>query len=149
MTETQLKVKINILTNEIENLVVQLKEIKAAKTFDCICGATHSIKNCDAIQTHYYIEPSGCTDGDYWTEDSLHIICPVTQQHNRLLFLSNFGVPYENREKYDYNVEKQFIHHYRYLFKSCINEYKSNYKNFDNNTYFDTNHEKFGLSIKT
>ena len=46
----------------------------------------HKIKDCVAIQTHWYTEPSGCTEGDYWNQGEINIICPETNHRNRMLF---------------------------------------------------------------
>ncbi len=38
------------------------------------------------IRDHYYVRPSGCSDGDYWTvvETDAMFLCPHCQYVNRL-----------------------------------------------------------------
>ncbi len=40
------------------------------------CGKRSKLSSIDLIQTHYYIPPSGCSDGAYWTPSELNWMCP-------------------------------------------------------------------------
>lgn len=123
------------------------------KRFLCGCGKMHAIKTCDAIQSHYYTPPSGCTGGDYWNTGEIYIICPLTKQRNRLLYKSYWEVDYENREKYAYNAEKQFRRLFSSKFKSITPEHNYENERSDlirqswNNYYIDQNHKKFDIEI--
>lgn len=48
------------------------------------CGAEFPINEITYIATHWYTRPSGCTDGDYWTEGEGMFICPSCAHRNRL-----------------------------------------------------------------
>ena len=72
--------------NRNKKLIIQVEKQRANKQFRCCCGSMHKIKDCVAIQTHWYTEPSGCTEGDYWNQGEINIICPETNHRNRMLF---------------------------------------------------------------
>jgi len=48
------------------------------------CGATHAIGALTYIQTHWYVRPSGCTDGDYYNNGEGKWDCPACGLVNRL-----------------------------------------------------------------
>lgn len=48
------------------------------------CGTMHPVGQLDYIQTHSYVEPHGCTGGDYWREGEGNWICPTCGHRNRL-----------------------------------------------------------------
>lgn len=139
------------IEQQLDNLEQQRKKLnqalqrkRANKTFECVCGSKHKIKDCTAIQTHWYVPPHGCTGGDYWNEGELQIVCPDTGVHNRILF----DIPYEFRDRYDTNVESQFKRIYTELFAEVVEVHgKVAPYRWDNNFYFDTHRKKFDLKI--
>ena len=48
------------------------------------CGKTTPINELEYIQTHWYVRPSGCTEGDYWNAGDGEFICPHCGHLNRL-----------------------------------------------------------------
>ncbi len=128
-------------------LLATLNKQKSNKTIKCGCGAMHKIKDCIAIQSHHYIPPRGCTEGDYWNPGELQVICPVTDYKNRLLFDSLFTVPYNIRYEFEHNAEMQFKSKYKHLFKEVIDDYDTDTRNWWNNYYVDTQLTKFDITI--
>ena len=121
---------------------------RGKKTIRCDCGKMHRIKDCEVIQTHWYVSPSGCTDGDYWNEGELEFVCPETKECNRLLFEVQEQIDWEERIEYENDLEAQFKHLYKRHFKHVTDEYEHGHRMSVNNFYVDQNYKKFGLSIK-
>jgi hypothetical protein len=48
------------------------------------CGKSIPINEIEFLQTHWYVRPSGCTEGDYWKEGEGQYICPHCKHLNRL-----------------------------------------------------------------
>lgn len=48
------------------------------------CGAHLHIADLTYIQTHFYIAPHSCTEGDYWKQGEGAFICPACGHRNRL-----------------------------------------------------------------
>lgn len=137
--------KIKRLEKELEDANRAFELYRSNLDFRCLCGKTHLIRECEAIQTHYYISPSGCCGGDYWMSGEMQIVCPDGNGRNRVLF-DNVG--YDRKGKYKYDPSLQFNELYFKLFKNVTDEYKDdgNYI-FHNNYYFNENLEKFGILI--
>lgn len=143
----QIKARLAKLIAEHSELLKKMDEKKANLRFRCGCGRTHRIKDCVAIQTHWYTSPSGCTGGDYWNIGEMQIICPVTDVKNRCMF-NNYDVDWTKRDDYAYNAEKQFRSQYKGLFKEVIDDYDKDKRGWWNNFYFDDNHKKFNLYVE-
>lgn len=148
------KTKTKTIFEKLEDLEVQKQKliksrdrVRANKTFGCVCGATHKIKDCVGIQEHWYESPWGCTGGASWHSGELNILCPDNEYRNRLWFDSNNKVPYDTRDTYEYSARMQFQHMYRSHLKSIIDDYGDNKFKWANNTYIDKNRKKFGISI--
>lgn len=140
--------KINALEQQKQKLIITLNKQRANKTFVCeACGSRHKIKECTAIQTHWYVSPSGCMDGDYWCDGEIHIVCPSTKIRNRILFETP-NIDWAQRDSYEWNLDMQFKYLYSKLFKELVNEYEKNSISgkWINNFCFDKNHEKFDLT---
>ncbi len=134
-----------------EDTIRQLRNKKeralSGKMFRCVaCKGIHKIKTCTAIQTHWYVQPYSCTGGDYWNEGEMYILCPETGIGNRVLFLDDSKIPYEKRQDYDWNIEKQFKRIYKPLFKEVIDTYRDDPYRWINTDYFEKNAKKFGLT---
>jgi hypothetical protein len=136
--------KISELESELTNLKQQEKQINSRKKFLCACNKMHSIRECGVIQTHWYVPPRGCSEGDYYNEGELQIVCPTTGTRNRVLF----NIPYSLRDSFDYNPETKFKNKYKSLFNTMIDEYeeKRNHS-FVNNYYFDEHRKKFDIEV--
>lgn len=48
------------------------------------CGGFSRVGDLTFIQTHFYIEPHGCTGGDYWRAGEGQFVCPLCGHRNRL-----------------------------------------------------------------
>lgn len=91
----------------MKNVVLSATTVTCGNNFEFSqlkgCGSTFSIKNVVYVQTLRYVPPSGCTDGDYWTNDEGRWKCPACSKHNRL-----FNKPEITKLKHLFNsvVEK-------------------------------------------
>lgn len=112
------------------------------------CDDAHRVKDLEAIQTHWYVEPHGCTGGNYWLQSEMEFKCPETGVYNRLLF-SNFDVPWDERKQFANDPEAQFKRAYRGLFKSVEDVYERSHEKgkrpWVNNLYVDNHRAEFGL----
>jgi hypothetical protein len=132
------------LERQKKSLLSRQDKLRANKMFVCLCGHRHKIKECVVIQTHWYTPPRGCTEGDYWNDGELQIICPTSNEKNRVLF-DDFDVPWELRREYKYDTTAQFSRLYKHLFKKAVDDYKQDTRYWENNYYFDKNRAKFDL----
>jgi hypothetical protein len=122
------------------------------------CGIPYKIRDLVVIQTSFHVPPIRETEGDYWKEGGLEIICPKSNLRNRLMF-NNDEIPWEDRNRYKFNPEEQFKIQYKRLFKEIKEFCKERDNSFENpmhpkkrdwvnNWYIDENREKFGLVLK-
>ncbi len=124
------------------------KENKRKDIYCTCCNTPHKIENISLIQTHWYTQPYGCNEGDYWQEGEVQFVCPKTQIRNRLLF-DTFNIPWNERKDYNKNSELQFKSKYKRLFKEVIDRHeKPKGYNFVNNFYVNNNRSLFGLVEK-
>lgn len=144
------------IEQQIASLAAQQRELARAlndersrKKFKCeCCGGMHAFRDCVAIQTHWYESPSGCMGGDNWHSGELQIICPVTNNKNRLLWPSHYTMDYSVRRDIKYNAELQFKWKYGDLFKETVQDYDKDRRPWINNTYIDENRKRFGLHVQ-
>lgn len=94
-----------------------LREVRKRRTILCSCGKRHAIGKLALIVTHWYVQPHGCTEGDYWNEGEWRFVCPTTNVQNRLLF-DDYVVEYEKRSHVGVAAEPTFKSIYRGLFAS-------------------------------
>lgn len=120
----------------------QFEKRKRALIQCAACPAKHPLGNLDAIATHWYVRPSGCTDGDYWVEGDFHFVCPHTGVRNRIFFWDS----YDDREA-GINAGDAFKQKYRSAFNSITNEYTERTESV-NNDYVDKNRTSWGLPEK-
>ncbi len=135
--------KIEILEDQLKEAYKEKNLQDSRKKFLCGCNKYHTIKDCVAVQTHYW--------RDYeWYSGELHIVCPLIKIRNRILFETRSEIAYEKRRLFDYNPEQQFHNWYKSLFKKIEDEYDNQGANYEfyNNYYIDKNHKKFGIKIK-
>lgn len=121
-----------------------IKKARSNKTIECACcKQLHRIGDLDAIETHWYVQPSGCSDGDYWLDSDWHFVCPISKVRNRLLFHESYWTK-------DKKVDPQlsFKELYRGTFKSMTPEFddQRNYA-WLNNSYVDENRAVFELPV--
>ncbi|RME30717.1 hypothetical protein D6789_04810 [Candidatus Woesearchaeota archaeon] len=131
-----------------EDLRKRIDERNAKRRIECAsCDGAHPIRRLVAIQTHWYVEPHGCTGGDYWREGELQYICPETGVINRLLF-NNDDVPWGERRDFANDPEAQFKRNYRRLFKEVRDSHGPLSEPWVNNFYVDRHRKEFGLVEK-
>jgi predicted nucleic acid-binding Zn ribbon protein len=70
------------------------------------CKRKTMIDKLTYIQTHWYVEPTGCMGGGYWKEGEGKYICPKCGFANRLIY------------------EREYIAKKKRLFKEIIQEHK-------------------------
>lgn len=122
-----------------------LREIRKRRAILCACEKKHAIGKLELLVTHWYTRPSGCTDGDYWTEGEWQFVCPVDGMRNRFMF-DDYKVEYEKRGHVGVAAEPTFKTIYRGLFASSRDVYdKSEGGGNFNNYYVDKNRKKFEL----
>jgi hypothetical protein len=113
----------------------------------CSCGKQHAIGQLDLLVTHWYVEPHGCTGGDYWNEGEWQFVCPTTSVRNRLMF-DDYDRPWQERGTG--GAEHAFKILYHGLFKSSSNTYRdeNDPRPTWNNYYIDQHRERFELPAK-
>ena len=63
-----IEMEIEKLQREIDVLKIRKDETIKNMLFKCpICNKGTRVKNVTIIRPHYYVPPSGCNDGAYWT----------------------------------------------------------------------------------
>jgi len=130
----------------LEKLYKRQEAARSRLKFKCICGSSHQIRECDAIQTMYLVKGLGYEDdSEEW--GSLMIICPVSGKLNRVYIPADYDLDWQDRHHYKNDACAQFRRMYTPLFKSCTQSSKS--VQFYNNMYFDNNRKKFGLVEKS
>ncbi len=94
----------------LELIRTEIKLLKSKTKVECTnnkhgegCGKKHEIRKLQYISTHWYTRPTGCSDGDYWTEGEGNFICPKCGHRNRL-------------------YDREEIEDLKDLFESIINE---------------------------
>lgn len=114
--------------------------------FRCGCSGLHKIKDCALLIEHYYVPPSGCTDGAYWTYSEAQIVCPTNNVRNRLMFPSRNLLPWDKRDHYG-TAEHQFLSLFKKHFKEVVDIYGDDKRGWWNNYYIDSHHDKFGIHV--
>lgn len=80
----QILTKLIKLNNQKERLEKQIDNVKKHIIWKCLhCNKGTQIRFLDLIVIKYYIPPSGCVDGAYWTEGTnpeYNILCPKCSQ---------------------------------------------------------------------
>ena len=122
---------------------VALAEERSRRTILCSCGKRHKIKDLELLQTHWYVEPHGCTGGDYWNEGEVQFICPMGGTRNRVMFDDNH-LHWSERGR----TALAFAGLYKRLFKSVADVYARDESPFYNNYYVDQHRERFELPVK-
>mgnify|MGYP000318323032 CR=1 FL=1 len=72
------------LIESINLLEGQLDDVRAQRTITCThCEKRTQIKKATIIKDNYYVQPSGCTGGDYWTFNEYLFYCSKCNNTNR------------------------------------------------------------------
>lgn len=91
MNRQELQAAIQEKSAEIAELQTELNESYGRTLVACItntygqgCGKKSQIRKLTHIQPYWYVPPSGCSDGDYWTADNeSQWDCPHCGHRNR------------------------------------------------------------------
>ncbi len=142
--------ELDFLDSKQFELLEDLEEARGNLTIRCNCGGYHKIRQMKAIQDYYYVEPHGCTGGDYWSQTTLSFLCPKDESYEQRMLFDNYDVEYELRSHFDHNPEMQFKRWYKELFREVVDGRDKEYDrmNFINSYYVDKNRKKFGLVEK-
>lgn len=129
-----------------EKALAKISSIRKRRKIVCSCGDAHAICELELLVTHWYVEPHGCSGGDYWREGEWQFTCLKDGTRNRLLFMDDYKIAYEKRERIGEAAQPTFKHIYRGLFKSRkdVHERNETYS-FVNNYYVDKHRAKFEL----
>lgn len=147
---TELNKKLARVKAKEQEILKLVNKENGKKTILCAaCEKRHAIKDLVLIQKYWYTPPRGCSDGDYWLPGEIRFICPSTDVVNRLLF-NTYDVPWDERDKYENDPQKQFVNIYGSLFQKIEEVYEKNsmQREWVNNYYIDKNRESFGLVVK-
>lgn len=140
----KIKDKILKLEEELESARNDLKNVRSRRKILCYCGEFHKIQDLIVIITHFYIEPYGCTGGDYWKEGEWQFSCPSTNKINRIMF-NDYSIPYKERFDINTAAEPTFKFIYKNLFKSIKKLHDIENKGDYNNYFVDQNRKLFEL----
>jgi hypothetical protein len=133
---------------QLDEAIADQQEERRRRRILCSCGKMHPIGKLDLLVTHYYIEPHGCTGGDYWREGEWQFLCPYTGERNRLLF-DDYDLDWKDRDT-SKAAGVVFKYLYRGLFANTIDTHgdadESKYgRAWANNYYIDQHRERFEL----
>lgn len=145
MTSAALK-RVEAAKAQLREAERALDDARARRRIKCACGRSHAIRDLDLIVTHYYIEPYGCTSGDYWLEGEWNFVCR-NGVRNRLLF-NDYSVEYDQRHTVGVAAGATFKRLYRYAFKSSVDEHKERWECSQPshiNCYVDEHRKRFEL----
>jgi hypothetical protein len=107
-------------------LAEKIKKAKDNQCYDCPqCKISTAIKEMNLEVEIFYVEPSGCTDGDYWTEGTepeYALTCPACHSRRRFRDYKPKEWDYKSKE---YKVAEplgmtKFISDNRYHFKDRV-----------------------------
>lgn len=144
----EIKKKVERVRQALVEAEAKFNEVRALRTILCGCGALHAIKDLTLRVTHFYVEPYGCTDGDYWSEGEWQFVCPSNGVFNRLLF-DDYSVAYDKRKTVDVAAGPAFKRLYRGLFANLLDVYEGRTEGeWVNNYYVDRHREYFELPAK-
>ena len=77
-----------VLTSKLKAVNSDIDLLKSKTLVRCEppqgCGYGFEIRELEYIQTHYYVLPRGCTEGDYWSPSEGQWKCPKCTFTNRL-----------------------------------------------------------------
>lgn len=78
------------IEKQIDVLKGKLKKAKQRQKLECLhCHKKTAIEQLTLVVMRYYVEPSGCSDGDYWTEGAnpeFRVKCPHCNKESRYYY---------------------------------------------------------------
>lgn len=87
----ELREKLAAIDEKRDELTARLSDAVAQTRVKCLancygkgCGQTSAIRDLVYLQTHWYVPPSGCSDGDYWRQGEGMYECLHCGHMNRL-----------------------------------------------------------------
>jgi hypothetical protein len=79
------------LAARLLNVAAEIAELEGYTEVVCTgnchgpgCGASLYIRDLIYIQTHWYVRPYSCSEGDYWNAGEGNFLCPQCGHRNRL-----------------------------------------------------------------
>lgn len=127
----------------------RLDRVRAHRRVLCSCGKKHPLAALTLLITHFYIQPYGCTEGDYWKEGEWQFVCPTTNVRNRILF-DDYAVNWKQRDVIGVSAEATFKHLYYALFAQRHQMYGegTNPSPTFNNYFIDQHRKHFELPAR-
>lgn len=111
-------------------------------TFQCVCcNLEHKFSECEALQSYWYEEPYSCNAGDYWHPAEIYIVCPFTDNLNRILFHD------KSKDRRGRTLEGQFRDNYSGIFKKIEKYFDNDDGKWYNNTYIEKKYKEYGLKV--
>lgn len=147
--KSRAQVRVEKARASLNEAIANQQDERRRRRILCSCGKQHPIGKLDLLVTHYYIEPHGCTGGDYWREGEWQFLCPYDGTRNRLLFPGDYDLDWKDRDT-DKAAAIVFKHLYRGLFASSTDVHgdrdEAKYgRAWCNNEYVDQHRERFEL----
>ena len=85
MNEKQIQDKLHNLSKEKWALYSELRLAQGRRLISCQrCDRKSRVNKLTYIQTYWYVQPHGCTAGDYWNMGEGQYECPKCEFLNRL-----------------------------------------------------------------
>lgn len=145
ITYAELEQELKAAIETVANVEKRMKEARAAMTFPCKCGKDHAFK--DVICLHHYRR-----SGSEWSFSEYQLVCPDTDNKNRLLWSSRHLVDWTVRDHYVNNAEEQFGRLFEGMFKTTVKDYEgerdADKRGWWNNHYIDEHRLEYGIRIK-
>ncbi len=116
------------LEAQAKKLAEKLAEAKRNLQYECPdCKAKTSIKDLTLQKEIFYVEPYGCTAGDYWTEGSspeFAIVCPCCSKRTTYHEYKDHGWDIDqNKKRYEALGVTKLLDENRYYFKKRTEYY--------------------------
>lgn len=104
-----------IYKEQIEPINKQIDEARKNLKICCLgnnygkgCGKKTAIGKLTYIQTHWYTQPRGCTEGDYWNEGEGQFECPKCGHRNRIYEYDDRGEDWLTMKDYFKKVVDEY-----------------------------------------
>lgn len=134
--------KIKAAQENLNKLIATKNKQLSNKTIPCSsCGFVHKIRDITLLDKQYYVEPSGCSGGDYYDHDEYNFVCENCRILNRLLF-DHYHLEWPHGRKF----ENSFFAIYKLLFKRVEMFYPQDvrqHSRWSNNKFISDNIKKF------
>lgn len=136
------------LDQQKRKLLQKQDNVRANRTFLCLCGGRHKFKQCTGIR-FWEKSYSSYEDGN-WSD--AHILCPKTGVINRILFSGyDLDIPYEKRREFDNDLNAQFQRMYAPLLQNVREHHNlgETIHSFEwgNNEHIAENYKRYELRV--